>query len=359
MARYALVAFLWLCPALAVAQNASETKAAANALFYEGQRLIATGDVDHACSKFEASLQLLDRLGVRLNLADCHERQGRTATAWTEFLEAASEADKNHDKRAASVRQRADALVPRLAKLAISVPSASQLPGLAVRRDGVTVPNEAFGRPIPVDPGSYTVEASAPGYHVWSTHVDVTKPGQIVTVEISQLAAMATKDAPPKITSARLADAPPKPLAPKAIISAAPTLDLGVSAGNVAPRSSTPSDRVTSPASPQTSSKVVPLVIGVGALALIGSAVGLELWSESKYDAAKSEMMSQPRRESLYNSANTKRYAAEAFAVSGIATCGAAVWLYLRGGNRERDSMTDESVHVVPTTTGVALSGQF
>src|SRR6185369_7977058 len=104
MARYALVAILWLCPALAAAQNASDTKAKANELFADGQHLIAAGDFDGACSKFEASLQLLDRLGVRLNLADCHERQGRTATAWAEFREAASQADKQGDDRAAYAR---------------------------------------------------------------------------------------------------------------------------------------------------------------------------------------------------------------------------------------------------------------
>jgi tetratricopeptide (TPR) repeat protein len=127
MVRYALVATLWLCPALAAAQNASDTKAAADALFDEGKRLIAAGNVDQACAKFEASLQRLDRLGVRLNLADCHEQQGRTATARAEFDEAALQAKERGDDRAAYARQRADALKPRLARLAISVPPASRV----------------------------------------------------------------------------------------------------------------------------------------------------------------------------------------------------------------------------------------
>lgn len=188
MARHTLIALLWLCPALAAAQNASDTKAAANELFDEGKRLVATGDVDHACGKFEASLQLLDQLGVRLNLADCHEQQGRTATAWAEFREAGSQADKRGDPRAAYARQRADALTPRLVKLQISVPPASQLPGLAVRRDGAAVPREAFGSPLPVDPGSYTIDASAAGYLAWSTQVEVKNSGEIVMVEVPRLA---------------------------------------------------------------------------------------------------------------------------------------------------------------------------
>jgi len=178
MVRHALVAILSLCPALAAAQNA-DNKAAADALFDEGKRLLAAGDVDHACPKLEASLQLLDQLGVRLNLADCHERQGRTATAWAEFRAAASQADKRGDARATYARQRTDALAPRLVKLQISVPAANQLPGLTVKRDGAAVPSEAFDTPLPVNPGGYTIDASAPGHQAWSTRAEPKKPGEV------------------------------------------------------------------------------------------------------------------------------------------------------------------------------------
>src|SRR5262249_22039425 len=113
--------------------------------------------------------------------------------------------------------------------------------------------------------------------------------------------------------------------------------------------------------SPQTSSKVAPFVVGVGALVLLGSGLGFELWAESKYAAAKSEMMNQPHRDSLYDSANMKRYVAQGLAVGGLTAGGVAVWLYLRGGNRERDATTHASVRVVPMATSVSLSlsGQF
>lgn len=246
MVRYLLVATLWLRPALAAAQNVSDTKAAADALFNEGKRLLAAGDVDHACAKFEASLQRLDQLGVRLNLADCHERQGRTATAWAEFREAASQADKRGDARAGYARQRVDALAPRLVKLQISVPSATQLPGLTVLRDGAAVPSEAFGSPFPVNPGSYTIDASAPGYLAWSIHVDVKKLGEVVTVNVPRLVEASAKVEPPK---------PLKPIAPNEALPAVPPpaeerplqepvvvdpryrrhlLGIGVSAGGVA-----------------------------------------------------------------------------------------------------------------------------
>jgi hypothetical protein len=215
MKRHLLIAALWGCPVPAAAQSASDTKAAANALFDEGKRLIAAGDVDHACAKFEASMQLVDQLGVRLNVADCHERQGRTATAWAEFSEAASQAGKRGDARAAYARQRAEALEPRLTKLAISVPPANRPPGLVVRRDGVVVPSEAFGTPLPVDPGSHTITASATGDQTWSTRIEARKSGEVIAVEVPRLIAMRRIDEPDPRSRRRL-------------------LGLGVGAGGIA-----------------------------------------------------------------------------------------------------------------------------
>lgn len=79
--------------------------------------------------------------------------------------------------------------------------------------------------------------------------------------------------------------------------------------------------------------------------------------STYKHATAKSEMASQLPHNSLYNSANTKRYLAEALAVSRLVAGRAAVWLYLRGGNHERDATSHASVHVMPTTTELALQG--
>jgi serine/threonine-protein kinase len=189
MIRHALLAIFSLCPTLAAAQNMSD-RAAADALFDEGKQLLKSGDIDHACLKFEGSLRLLDRLGARLNLADCHEQQRRTATAWAEFSEAASLGTKHGDARAGYARQRADALAPRLVKLRIVVLPANQLPGLSVRRDALSLLPETFDSALPVDPGNYTIDASAPGYQMWSTTVEVKKPGDVVAVEIPRLVAL-------------------------------------------------------------------------------------------------------------------------------------------------------------------------
>jgi hypothetical protein len=184
-----------------------------------------------------------------------------------------------------------------------------------------------WNRARPIDGGTYTITARAPGANPWSTQVTVAAEDDTQRVEIPDL-----RNQP------RDLDQPAAPpLLPVVVV---PAID-------------------PSPVPPHISSKVAPLVVGAGALALLGGGLSFELWAESRYAAANAEMTSQPRRESLYNSANTKRYVAEAIAVSGLAAGGTTVWLYLRDGNRERDATTNASVRVVPTVTGLALAGQF
>ncbi|HEX3475786.1 MAG TPA: caspase family protein [Kofleriaceae bacterium] len=103
----------------------------------------------------------------------------------------------------------------------------------------------------------------------------------------------------------------------------------------------------------------VSLVAGASALALLAGGLGFELRAEARYDAAKSEVTSRPHRDSLYSSANTNRYIAEAVAASGLIAGGAAVWLYLRDGDHRPDATIDASVHVVPMATGLAVMGRF
>lgn len=187
--RTIIAALLWLFPTLAAAQSSSP-KADADALFHDGKQLLAGGEVDKACAKFEASLALLDQLGVRLNLADCHELQGRTATAHQEFATAASLADLRGDPRARFAHQRANGLSARLVKLQLAISAADQIPDLAVQLNGKAIPYTSIAVPTAVDPSHYVIDVSAPGRQTWSTRVDVSQPGRTVTVDVPKLAAM-------------------------------------------------------------------------------------------------------------------------------------------------------------------------
>jgi len=161
--------------------------AAANALFLDGRRLSAGGQFAEACARFEASLAILPRLGVRLNLADCNERLGKTATAWKMFGEAAALARRMADRREVLARRRQERLVARVSRLIITLPSSTPSETISVMRDGVRVAPSEYNLGIPVDPGVHTVEAAAPDRTPWSARVVVSGKGEVVAVEIPDL----------------------------------------------------------------------------------------------------------------------------------------------------------------------------
>src|SRR5688500_5437698 len=108
---------LGFMPTLLVRAQAPDRKA--DELFAEGRRLMARGDYDQACPKFAEAERLRHGVGTLLNLADCYERLGKTASASRVFLEAAAAAHAASDARVEIARDRARALEGRLLRLTI------------------------------------------------------------------------------------------------------------------------------------------------------------------------------------------------------------------------------------------------
>jgi hypothetical protein len=170
----------------ASAQAPAQDQAAARVLFDEARELARAGNFAAACPKFEAASRLFPSPGSLLNLGDCQEKRGLTASAWSHFGEAASVADRvgrEDVKREAKRRQKE--LEPRLMRLAIQV--ASPPAGLVVRRDGVAIAPAAWGMALPVDPGAHVVRAEAPGREPWELSVELTRAGQSERVEVPEL----------------------------------------------------------------------------------------------------------------------------------------------------------------------------
>ncbi len=153
-----LASLVWSAPALAQGKDA----AAAEALFREGRALSDAGDTGGACAKFRESNRLDPAVGTLFNLADCEERLGHLAQAWTLFDEVAQRLPEA-DKRRAPAAARAKALEPRLPKLRVRL-AATAPEGSRVARDGVELGSASLGTPLPLDPGSHVVVASAPGH---------------------------------------------------------------------------------------------------------------------------------------------------------------------------------------------------
>src|ERR1700735_1999583 len=77
----------------AAAQAPSNSTVTAEALFEEARSLVAAGKYAEACPKFADSERLGPSVATLLNLANCWEKAGHTATAWATYREAASAAN--------------------------------------------------------------------------------------------------------------------------------------------------------------------------------------------------------------------------------------------------------------------------
>ena len=181
------------------AEPTGDERALATELFRQGRALMAQKKFDQACAKLAESQRLDPGGGTLLNLALCHEQQGRTATAWTELHEARGQARADgRSDRLALANEHIEALSPRLCRLKIVVPSRSRIDGLAIRRNGAQLGRAAWGVAMPVDPGAQRINMTAPGHTPWQQTVTVTKEGATVTVRVPMLEPISAPEPTPQ-----------------------------------------------------------------------------------------------------------------------------------------------------------------
>lgn len=202
-----LVSSMSLAAREAQAQN---DPAAAETLFREGMTLLDAGRYSEACQKLTDSHRLDPASGTLLAVALCHEKEGKTATAWAEYIEAGNLARRDgRADRAASAQKRAAELETKLSRLTISVaPATRPLAGLEIKRDGQLVPASAIGSALPVDPGEHVIEASAPGKRPARVAVSLGADGDQKTADVPELADARQAPSPPAATSSRPAPEP-------------------------------------------------------------------------------------------------------------------------------------------------------
>jgi hypothetical protein len=304
--------------ALAPAVRAQERdSAAAQALFDQARALMKAKRFDEACPKLAESQRLDPGIGTQFRLADCYEQQGKIASAWVGFLDVASLAAASHQgEREKAARQRAAKLEPRLPRLTIDVPADNRSDGLTVKRDGMAVGDAQWGGAVPVDPGDHVVVASAPGRRDYSATVSLHE-GASATVSVPALQELVVA-AP----AAQQVTAAPAPVAPQ-------------------PQAAPPQPLEPGPPPPSHSTGPSTLVIGLGALGVVGVGVGTAfgIMASSKYDESKSncrksdENLCSPQGVDQRNTAFTYGNVATAgFIVGGLALAGAAT-LWIFGGS--------------------------
>jgi tetratricopeptide (TPR) repeat protein len=325
----ALAVVLASPPAHAQAQD----QAAARALFEDGRRLLNEGKYQEACRTLEAASKLYASPGILLNLGDCYEKIGRTASAWTEFGEAAAVAARaRRNDQVAEAKRRQAAVEPKLTKLTIQV--SGLITGLTITRDDTDIASPAWGEAIPVDPGTHQIKAEATGHQPWSTSVVVTAEGQTVTVEVPTLPSAPT---PPPVPVAHETEATP-----------------GESAAT------TPAD--ATPVRPRSRAVAWALVGGGTAVAVAGGVLwGLgtnnasqashaDTTTEAKYKSASSD----------YNSAKTLYIAGIAGVGVGVAVAATGVLLMTLGHKTERRpaiGALQAAPWVSPSGGGVQVAG--
>jgi hypothetical protein len=198
-----LTSAIVLAVSLWPARGHADDRAIAQQAFQEGRQLMAAGKFTEACPKFAAAAQLSQTPGVRLNLAECYGKLGKTASAWAKANEALAIAERTGDAAAAALaRTQLAALQSKLCYLTILVDKEKPTQGLEVQLDGEKLPAAVWGTSLPVDPGDHEITATAPGHKSSSTKASLSAENAKATVSVPALAAEDEPSAAPSGSSA-------------------------------------------------------------------------------------------------------------------------------------------------------------
>ena len=309
-----------LATATAPAAPSSSDKAVAEGLFQDARKLMKKGDLESACPKFAESHRLSPRLGTLLNLATCHEKQGKTASAWAEFTEAAAIAKSDGRKdREKYARDHADALEKKLSRVVFELEKPAD--GAVLSLDGEEIGSAVWGTAIPVDPGTHELRATAPGRVSWEKTISVEPGPAKATITIPELAREAEEPAA----------TPRKP-------------------------SSAPAEAdATSEGSGQQTLGFVALGVGVVGLG-VGSYFGLQTFSKQNEseDHCNGTACDQTGVDLRNEASTTATLSTIGFAVGAVGV-GAGIVLLLTAGGSEDDS----AIWIAPGVGSVSIGGRL
>ncbi|HET7504452.1 MAG TPA: hypothetical protein VFK02_25700 [Kofleriaceae bacterium] len=324
-----------------VCSPAHAQSARAEVLFQEGRNLIKRGKLAAGCDKLAASEQLESSVGTLLNLGDCREKLGKLASAWAAFrrAEALARRTGGDEKRQAEAGKRAAQLEPRVPTLTIEVPR--RVDGLIVHRDAEIVDEAQWSTALPVDPGSYTIAAEAPGYQAWQTNVVI---GPVV--------AGAATGAAPDVRH---------PVVTVPLLERAPAVREPEPVGNVEPGPERPAApaMILHRGGMWSGTRKLSVVLGVAGAAALGTGVYFGVHSRDLRDRADERcpltVCADSEALRLNDQAQTAARRANVLYIAGGATLATALVLWLVGA-------PDETI-VVPTAgdhrAGVAMTGRF
>jgi hypothetical protein len=183
--------------------TSSENRALAETLFFTGRGMMEAGRYAEAAVKLAESYRLDPTPGTLLNLAVCHQKIGKLASAGGEFRQAIADAKRagradREELAAAAVAE----IEPELPWLSIEVPADVRVAGLEITRNGLPIAPAAWATELPVDPGQVEIVAHAPGYKPHTQTVSIAKRQHLV-VRIERLELAPVVSAPQRGWSSR------------------------------------------------------------------------------------------------------------------------------------------------------------
>lgn len=324
--------------------------ALAEVLFRQGRDLMDKGDLAAACPKLGESYEQDPATGTLLALAFCQEQQGKTASAWASFAEAAtrSRRDGNRDRETIAEEHEA-ALEPLLSRLTLHVDAGTAaLAGLTITRDGVRVGEPAWGVPGPLDPGDHVIVATAPGKRKWTKTVTLGARADAQTISVPLL-----EDA----GSAAAGGPPPPPATAKAH-------SRGAEDVPGAPRESASQDVGTSIASEGPPLRTIGIVTGglgvlglgvSGFFALRATSLNGESNADGHCTSRGCDDAGYAKRKDAVSAATT----ATVSLVAGSVLTVVGATLFIVGGPRSPSARVSATPVVGANAAGVVLDGRF
>lgn len=318
------------------AQSGTKT-AMAEGLYRQARDLMAAGKLNEACPKFAESQRLDPATGTLLNLAACHERQGKLASAWLEYHDVIVSARRDgRQDRVDYATERVAALEPRLSRLTLVLAPEADDPSLSFELDGASFGRAAIGTPMPIDPGKHTVRASAPGKKPWQQEITIGAEADQQSLTIPRL-----EDAP--------LTAEPAP---------ATQANDGALVGPVA---------TTRPTSDELGARPIPqsvyLAGGVTVALAIGAGVtGLTYWNKrTTYHRAldKADRTEPPSEQLREQERSAERWGYANLGFWAATACGAGVTTYLFLTRPARPTSTRLVPLLGPGQVGLGLTGEL
>jgi hypothetical protein len=214
-------------PAAPVAPAAADV-AAARALFAAGVADEQAGRWADALSKIRRASAVKLTPGIRFHIALCEERLGHLVAAYAGYTDAQTAARAENNREVLDlVSDPLRDLKVRMPTVTVNLPKRFMTPssGAEVRLNGATIAPASLGAPVPVDVGSHTIQATAPGQTPYAMTLTVVER-QAATLDIQFLPLGGVMPTPP-VAVPTVAAAPPPTAAGPAPASNASTTTHG------------------------------------------------------------------------------------------------------------------------------------